>query len=220
LDGDAHVVVGPLAGDEHGHGDEEEVEPFGRRSFDDFAFNARVTALFELGLESTLQIGTSVAWAPQARSFIAGPGKDESSALDLDRLVAGLDVTFKWLDETTGEGLTLGGEGLFTRARYAFEDEKEEGRFRESAFGFYVYGEYFFDRHWSLGASFDWFQRAEDADETWWDTGAWITWRVNEFNRLRLEGRYVEDDVLRDEYWVIMAQWTVILGSHGHGVDW
>ena len=69
LDGDAHPVIGPLAGEPHAH-DDDDFEVFGERQLDNFAFNARVTAQFEVGSNGIFQIGTSVAWAPNARTII------------------------------------------------------------------------------------------------------------------------------------------------------
>lgn len=241
LDGDTHAVTGPLAGEDHDH-DEEGAEPFGERSFDDFAFHARISALFEIGQESTLQIGASGAWAPEARSFVeveapgavpfgVEPDDHEVVAVDLERAIVGVDVTYKWLDPATGEGLTIGAEGFMSYSRFLPEDDEDHdhavgigaagpGTEENTAFGFYAYTEYFFNPRWSLGVSGEWFERAQEAGETWWDVGSFLTWRVDEFNRIRLEARYFEDSVIQEEYFVVMAQWTVILGSHGHGIDW
>jgi hypothetical protein len=227
LDGDVHAVVGPLAGEHHHHHDDD-IDAFGERDLCDFAYNARVTALFEVGSQSTLQIGASVAWSPNQREFLGGGDEheeEEHSKEDLKRLIWGLDVAYKWEDFASGEAFTLGGELLLLD--HDFLGEHEEGHDHEehavgdeTAFGFYVYGLYSFDRYWSIGASFDWFERAMDDSDEWWDAGAWVTYRLNEFNRLRLEGRYVEDDLLDDGYWVLMLQWTTLLGTHGHGIDW
>lgn len=238
LDGDTHAITGPLA-DAHHHGDEGP-EPFGERSFDDFAFNTRLTALLEVGSESTLQIGVSGAWAPEIKTFVevdaaalpfAGTAEPEVRSVDLERAVAGADLTFRWLDPVLGEGLTVAAEGFLSYSRFLREDEDDHGEFlgttaavpaadARTSVGFHAWSEYSFDPYWSVGVSGEWFERAEDSSETWWDAGAFVTWHVDHFNRLRLEARYIDDSALREEYFVVMAQWTVILGSHGHGIDW
>ena len=219
LDGDGHAVFGPLAG-EHHHS-EEGGEAFGERELENFAFTGRLTALLEVGSESTLQLGASVAWAPEARRFFGE--EDEAFAVDLERLLLGFDVRFRWLDPATGQGLTLGGELLYTH-QDIFEDhhKKPDGLMDSSpetvgALGFYSYGIWDFDQHWSIGVSGGWFEHAEDDSHSSWDVGAFVTWRVDEFNRLRLEARYFDDP--GEDYWAAMLQWTVILGSHGHGLD-
>jgi len=218
LGGEAHPVFGPLAGEEHEHGEEEGAEPFGERDLENFAFTGRVTALFELSTESSFQVGSSVAWAPEEEAFFELMSGDVI-AEDLERLVFGADVTFSWSDQATGEGFVLSGEFLWSRADFA-EDEggMPETTRNVSSVGFYAYTEWMFNRHWSVGASGGWYEHAEDNDEESWDLGAFVTWRVNEFNRLRLEGRHFDDP--EEDYWGLMLQWTVILGSHGHGLGW
>ena len=143
----------------------------------------------------------------------------EADKEDLKRLIWGFDLTFKWEDFATGEAFTLGSELLLLDHDTLVEDP-DIAVGDATSLGFYVYGLYSPDEHWSVGASFDWFERALDDSEVWWDAGAWITYKLNEYNRIRLEGRYVDDDLLDDGYWVVMLQWTTLLGTHGHGIDW
>lgn len=221
LDGDAHPIFGPLAGGhDHEHEDEEGAEPFGERDIENFAFSGRVTAMFELSANATLQVGTSAAWSPEERAFfelMSGSVVVE----DLERFVLGTDVTFKWGDPATGESLVVSGEFLWSKADFAEEDDAggAPATMRNvSSIGFYGYAEWAFNRFWSVGASGGWFEHAEDSALESWDMGAFLTWRIDEFNRLRLEGRYFDDP--DEEYWGLMLQWTVILGSHGHGIPW
>jgi len=220
LDGDSHPVFGPLAGEEHHHGDEEGAEPFGERDAENFAFTGRVTALFELSDETTLQIGGSAAWSPEDRAFyelMSGSVVVE----DLERLVLGGDVTLDWADPTSGESLVFSGEFLWSRADFAEEDDAGGAPMtmrNVSSIGFYAYAEWAFNRHWSIGASGGWFEHAEESSHSSWDIGAFVTWRIDEYNRLRLEGRHFDDP--DEDYWGLMLQWTVILGSHGHGLGW
>ena len=229
LDGDAHPIVGPLAG-EHHHGDEEGAEPFGERSFDDFSFHGRITALFELSAQSTLQVGSSVAYAPGARQFREVGITDGLAkgalvrSAELERLLVGFDVTFTWLDETTGRGLNLGAEFLLSRQDVLPEEEEEGlGALVErdvTSLGFYAWGEYLFSPFWSVGVRGGWVQHAEDDAMEAFDVGAFVTWKVNEFNRLRLEALYLDDDENDDPFFAVLVQWTIILGSHGHGINW
>ena len=215
--GDTHPIVGPAAGDHH-HEDEEGPEPFGEREFESFGFNGRLTGLFELGSETTLQAGASVAYSPEARRFFFD-GMMNVGEAELEQTIVGFDLTFVWKDEETGKGLTVGGE--FLASFQDFLDEDSGALSDEDALGFYVYGEFFINSRWSVGASVNWLERAEDPSAEWFDVGGWVSWRANEFNRLRLELRYFDDELGEDEtFFVAMLQWTVIIGSHGHGVDW
>lgn len=210
LDGDTHAVFGPGAG--HGH-DEEGAEPFGDRDFENLAFTGRVTALTDIGETGTLQIGGSVAWAPEARSFF-DTGTSVIAA-DLETLVAGVDATFKTLDPETGSGFRFGAELLISD-----NESSDDGMTiaQNESSGFYAYVESIFGPTWSIGASGGVYEHAENDNEDSTDVGAFVTYRRNEFNRLRLEVRHF-DDPMEDSIGV-MLQWTTILGSHGHGVDW
>ena len=150
-----------------------------------------------------------------------GKGKEEHHdplTNDLEKLVWAIDASYTCYDPSTGEGVRIIGEFFLNHQEFAEPETGDESDM--TAFGGYVYGEYSFNRQWSLGASVNWLERAENDDKEWFDAGAFVTYRVNEFNRLRLEARYVDDQLLDEDYFVGMLQWTVILGSHGHGIPW
>ncbi|MEZ6196819.1 MAG: hypothetical protein R3F20_14015 [Planctomycetota bacterium] len=223
-DGDAHVIVGPLAG-EHHH--EEEEELFGERGIDSFAFHGRVTAQWDVGLNGVFQIGASVAWAPEVRSHLEdahdheeekGAEDAEEAQSDLQKLVVGFDLGYRSIDPTDASGFTFLAEFLINAEEFGAEEEGKTDF--ETAFGFYAYVDYAFNREWALGVSVDWFEHRLDADRDWFDVGVFGTWKLNEFNRLRLEVRYVDDGIADESYWAAMLQWTVLIGSHGHGIDW
>lgn len=214
LDGDSHASFGPAAG-EHGHGEEgEEIEPFGRRNFDNFAFHARASALVELDLESSLQVGVSGAWAPEVDTFFEPmPGTVAKS--ELQQHILGVDITYRTQDPASARGLTIAGEALYLD-RQALDDTDTETTTR--AFGYYAYAERRFNLNWAAGVSGGMYEHAEDSSEESWDVGAYGSWFINEFNRLRLEARHFDDP--DEESFGITLQWTTILGSHGHGIDW
>jgi hypothetical protein len=229
-DGDVHPVLGV---DRGGHHHEEDLAVPGKRGFDDFALTARVSALIEVGSATTLQVGSSLLWAPHQRG-VEGPGKEDGPVVDLHafdrhRRTIGLDLLLRERDPVTGTGWSLGGELLFHREEFGALDAKRlsegpglptEPSRSESSVGFYVYGEWLFDPRWSLGASFDWFERKEDSGLVWWDAGVFVTHTLDEFHRLRLELRYVDDEARDDRFVAAILQWTVVLGSHSHGIGW
>ncbi len=134
---------------------------------------------------------------------------------DLRSLILGADLTYKTLDPVDGSGLNVGAEVLLSK-----RESSDDGLAitDTDAWGFYGYVENLLDRRWSVGVSGGRFEHAEDASMRSWDAGVFATCRVDEFNRLRLEARHFDDP--GEEFHGVMLQWTVILGSHGHGVDW
>ncbi|MAG30480.1 MAG: hypothetical protein CL908_06240 [Deltaproteobacteria bacterium] len=214
LEGDGHAVFGPSSDEEHG--DDGGPEPFGERDLDNFAFTARVMASFETSEHSTLDVGTSVAYAPEVRAFFETPaGPVEFN--DLERFVFGSDVMFEWHDPATHRALTLSGEFLLSHGDFA-EDLDAPGvptlMRNVTSVGFYAYAEFALDDHWSVGASGGWYEHAEDSRLDSWDTGVFITYRITPANRLRLEFRHFDDPT--EDFWGVMLQWTVTLGAHDH----
>ncbi|HMQ23634.1 MAG TPA: hypothetical protein PKE00_14145, partial [Planctomycetota bacterium] len=197
----------------HGH-EEEGVEPFGKRRFENFGFHGRATAVFETGPTSTLQVGGSVAYAPKVVRFFEDALMTPFKAT-FETRIAGVDATYRDYDEASGTGFVTVAEALWSSRELS-----DDGIVRRDvdAFGFYAYAEAFVARQWSLGASGGRFEHAEDASERSSDYGAFATWRIDEFQRLRLEARRFEDPG-QDSFGVSL-QWTVILGTHGHGIYW
>ena len=54
----------------------------------------------------------------------------------------------------------------------------------------------------------------------WIDGGIFVPYNIDHFNRLRFEIQAVHDDLLSDSYFVAMLQWTTLIGSHAHPLDW
>ena len=222
LDGDSHPIFGPAAGGHH-HEDEEEEDAFGKRQFRDYAWTARASAIFEIGEETLLQLGLSGAYAPRERAFgahsekefafsqLLKDGKEELEAKDLRRLILGADITLSSIDSSTGSGFVFHGEALLSRLR--FEDAGTT-----TSFGFHSYFEYLFDKKWSAGLSGGFYEHAEDDSESSWDIGLFLTYRINEFHRLRLEARHFDDPDF--ESYGLMLQYTIFLGHHKHGIAW
>ncbi|MCB9833093.1 MAG: hypothetical protein H6807_11530 [Planctomycetes bacterium] len=220
-DSDAHVIGGPLAGEHHHHEDEDLLP--GERGLENFAFNARITAIFELTPDSTLQVGGSLLWAPEQRGVLEHDHEDEDEddeepiIRDLEKLTLSFDLTYRNIDPSDGSGFEALAEFLFNSQETGDPETGEVDR--HHAFGFHVVGEYHLDQWLSLGAAFDWYERALEPGESW-DVGAFVTWKWNEFNRLRLEGRWYEDTTFGEDYVLVLVQWTTTIGNHGHPLPW
>lgn len=212
LDGDAHSTFGPASG--HHHEDDDGPTHLGGNEAENLAVHGRASLLLELGTRTTVQLGISGAWAPEIRfSYDNGSGTRTRS---LRRGLLGADVSIKHLDPGTGQGTTFVAEVLLSR-KDTFDTTTETRSTVEST-GFYALLEHSLGQRWTLGASGGKFGHAETEGLDSWDAGIYSTWHVDEFNRLRLEGRRFDDP--DQSYWGFTLQWTIILGSHGHGIDW
>lgn len=225
-DSDAHVILGP-GGGHHQHEDEEEEEEGPLREAGDFAINARLSTLFDVTDSATLQLGGSLMTAPE-RVF----GVDEDDIQDVNKSVMGLDLTYVDMDESNGSGFRFQAEALM--------NDQDEGELDETdplnpvfnvtnteASGFYVMAERVMDSRNTIGFSFNQYEHAEDSAEESSDFGVFYTKKLNEFNRLRFEVRSFKDLVLEEDgveelvdFTAVSLQWTVMLGSHGHGLEW
>ncbi|MCA8971599.1 MAG: hypothetical protein KDC95_17535 [Planctomycetes bacterium] len=213
IQGDAHSMFGPAAGHHHSH-DGADVESFGKRRFENFAFHGRATAVVELGAAATVQVGASIAYQPKAVRFFEDTSM-QPFRRSFEQRVVGLDATYRNVDQATGRGVVLVGEALWSTQEFSNDGFDVS---RVGAFGGHLCGEAFLGRQWSVGATAGAFEHAEDASERSSDYGAFATWKVDEFNRLRLEARRFQDP--GPDSFGISMQWTIILGTHGHGIPW
>ncbi len=215
--GDSDSVVGPLttsAGEPA-----STVGGFGRRGAENFAYHARATTLFEVAENHTLQFGLSAMWAPEVAIFMPDPiDPTIPHRTESDHLVLGFDFAWQWHDASRDDWFDFGTEVLFNDEKVS--DPVTGQSFRENAVGLYAYGEYGIDRHWSAGAFFDWLERRFDSGEHWTGGGVFVTWKIDEFNRLRLQTQLVNDTLLSDRYFALMLQWTTLIGSHAHPLAW
>jgi hypothetical protein len=220
-EGDTVAILGPSAG--HEHEDDAGGEPFGRRGFENLAYHARVTSVLDLGAESSLQIGLSALYAPEQVSFtddgLGGVLRDETA-----KRTYGLDVTYRWRDPSRDDGFTMGLEILHNRQKFLAIDDTVSPIATSvspsvTAWGGYAYAEYEFNRRWSAGGFLDLVDRIEADGFNWISGGAFVTWRINHFHRLRLQVQAIDDELSDDRYFAAMLQWTVIIGSHAHPLD-
>lgn len=213
LDGDSHAVFGPAAG--HAH-EADEVEPFGKRDFNNMAANARLAWRCRLASGGSIQVGASTAYAPKARRFfapatIAAP----ATTVELRNLIVGADVAVDSRNSEHDRGFRAIAELL-----YSARENSDDGVSITDvgAVGGYLSFESFLDGHWSVGASGGHYQHAEDDAESSWDAGLFVTHGWSEAHRIRLEGRYFDDPT--EDYYGVVLQWVVTLGAHHHASAW
>jgi len=88
--------------------------------------------------------------------------------------------------------------------------------------------EHAFTPWWAAGATASWFQHADaPGGEAFLAGGAagafravFLTWNLSEFNRLRLQLGQGNPGPGLDAAWSVALQWSILLGSHAHSLDW
>jgi hypothetical protein len=226
LDGDSHAIHGPSAGEHaHGHDEEEGAEPFGRRGTENFVWTARLAASIDLGADDTLRLGASGIGAPSERAFFYAdpPTNTVAATAASDRFVWGVDVFWERKNPSKeGGDFLIGGEWIWAR-REIVDEASAPPTFtgvHARGDGGYFMARYGIDARWSLAARVDTFSPIDDASLSTDAVSLAVTWTVNEFNRLRLEGGLIDDELADASYGYLMLRWTLILGSHGHGLAW
>lgn len=229
-DTDAHVILGP-GGGHHGHAEEEDEEEGPLREFEDFAINARLTTLVDVAETTTLQLGGSYLMSPE-RLF----GVDDSDIQNVDQSVMGLDLTLITENESVGSGYRFQAEALVNDRDYGeLDDAGTPGDpvddvfqvSNQEATGYYLLAERKFNPKHSIGLSYNQYEHAEDSAEESSDFGIYFTKHLNEYNRLRFEIRSFKDLAFEEDgieelvdFTAFSIQWSVMLGSHGHGLEW
>ncbi len=196
-------------------------------------FLGKVTTYYDLTDDHNVELGLSVAHAPQSRA-VAGTGVVEGDAIE--RSIYDLDFHYRWYPLGRGlrQSLSIHGEILYDTGqgrRDVFGNTVRQG-----AWGGYVYAEYRLSKQWRPGFRFDYHQEpTEPALVANPLTGAfgstvnlngnrtdvrtyspYITWYLSEFNRLLLQYNRTERGNASDSHAVLLS-WNVVLGSHVHG---
>ncbi len=189
----------------------------------DLAYGARWTNLWDLSMESTLEIGGSWLHGPMAADYVM-LHEDETVSGDLD--VWGADVTYKWTSSSASRGpaLHLTGEVILPRPDQGAQDPM----------GWYAIAQYRFARDWWLGAGVGAVDRdlpheeheeEEAAEEEHHDHGLFIweeameykvnlNWVPSEYSAVRLEAARFDDRAGDADDWLFSLQVNVTIGSH------
>jgi hypothetical protein len=193
----------------------------------DLAYGARWSNLFDLSVESTLELGGSWLHGPLGPGYLLTEEHAEDVLMgDLD--VWGADVTFKWVSAgaSRGPALTLTGEVILPRPEQGAQDP----------LGWYAHAQYRFARNWWLGLGagamdrdlpeHDHEEEHAEEGEHHHDHGAlwmWeevreykanLTWTPSEFSALRLEAARYDDQQGDADEWLFSLQVNFTIGSH------
>jgi len=185
----------------------------------DLVYGARWTNLFDLSLESTVEVGGSWLEGPLSADYLL---LDPDVTLAGDLAVWGADLTYKWISASASKGpaLTMTGEVIVPRPDQGAQDP----------IGWYALAQYRFARNWWLGLGAGVLDRdlPEPAEEE--ESGpehgglfAWeevreykanLTWVPSEFSAVRLEGARFDDQIGDNDDWLVSLQVNVTIGSH------
>jgi len=169
----------------------------------DLSYVGRLRGYHDLTDDTNVDLGVSYTRGHNASGVV-----DE---IDLGRFTTtlwGVDATLRWrpLQQATYRSF-LGRSELFWSGR-------EQPGGRQSAFGFYVSGDYQLARRWFVGARYDRSDRADD--DTMRDSGqsALLTFRPSEFSLIRGQYRrttYAEGETANE----LLFQFQFSIGTHG-----
>ena len=193
------------------------------KKIDELSFTARLTGMTDVGERGQFQAGVSTRWLP---SFDAefDDGSFSAKERDLHNIVYGLDLTYGVTDETATETVTVGGEYLLVEGDLSTEVDDPSAPTAivvndGTAQGFYVYGDYAWNRRQSAGLQYAWAEELADPDEGQTEIDAYFTQHFSELRRLRFGVTYDLFDN-GDEDWRLYVQFTNFFGNHSHGWNW
>lgn len=202
----------------HHHHHEDESGDLSKRHLDNFSYGGRVTSYMDLDEKDSLQLGASAWLAPEITNHEA------AGNFDTRRTVGALDATFKWQDPSSQRAFYLGAEALLSHGQLLHGEGAGMTEDTETSTGAYLWGEYLWNPYWSTGVILDRYQLKQNNDVAQQDYSAFVTWRISHFNWLRFQYRY--NDLDRGEgsygrdYHEFIFQWSIVIGSHAHGLDW
>lgn len=180
------------------------------RAWSRFTYLGRLHTYLDLTDNQSVELGSSLAFTPSIRI--------RSDAQGGNRTLSGIDLTYRYqpLGSTLYEGFTLGAEFFGNSERV----ERSSGFRRMFAPGGYAYGEAKLNRQWAAGFLYDNAPGLSSPGKKTIGYSPFVTWTLSEFNRLRLQYSYLDDNVREEKAergHQFFLQWTTVLGSHTHG---
>ncbi len=176
---------------------------FNADATDDLLYLAQLKGFFEMGESNSLELGLS---GLTGRNDEAGDYRTD---------IFGAHFSFKRKSPRQGlyKALALSGELLLSR-REMFDERDHAGSARVNSYGFFLAGKYQFSRRWEAGVRFDYSQFPADDWQHENAVSGILTFRPSEFQRLRLQYRYLDRNFF-DKESGLFFQWIFIIGAHG-----
>jgi len=180
------------------------------RAWSRFTYLSRLSSYFDLTDDHSVELGSSLAYTPSVRI--------QSDPISGNRMMSGVDLTYRYqpLGSTLHQGLTIGAE-FFGNSEI---EERPSGYRRMFAPGGYVYADMKLSREWSAGFLYDNAPSLSSPGKKTQSYSPFLTWNLSEFNRLRFQYTYGNDNVNEsksDSGSQFFLQWTTTLGAHAHG---
>jgi hypothetical protein len=184
------------------------------RSWSQFTYLGRLNTYFDLTDNQSVELGTSMAYTPSLR--LAGQPNGGYRTLN------GVDVTYRYqpLDSVVFQGLTWGSE-LYTNSERAENNSGGSFAKRAWSYGGYSYVETKLNKNWSTGFQVDYAPMVATPAQRTMSYSPFITWNLSEFNRLRLQYSYLNNNFRgadkAENGNQFFLQWTTVIGAHTHG---
>jgi len=183
------------------------------RSWSRMTYLGRLNTYFDLTDNQSIELGTSLAATPSVRLA--------SDANGGNRLLNGVDLTYRYqpLGSAVYQGLTWGSEFYTNSERTPFNGGSSAKRGR--TFGGYSYVEAKLNKNWSTGLQVDYAPLIDNPGSRTMSYSPFLTWNLSEFNRLRLEYYYLNNNFRgadkAENGNQVFLQWTTVIGAHTHG---
>lgn len=192
----------------------ERSDNFKLRAGSGFTYLGRLNTYFDLTDNSSIELGSSMAYTPKLRL----PGDANGGS----RIMNGVDLTFRYqpLGSVVYQGFTWGSEFYANSERVPFAVDDTSFAKRRSSFGGYSYGEMKLNKNWSTGFLVDYAPLVESPGKRTISYSPFLTWNLSEFNRLRLQYYYLSNNFRADKAEAgnqVFLQWTTVIGAHTHG---
>ena len=181
------------------------------RSWSRFTYLGRLNTYFDLSDNHSIELGTSMAYTPSIR--LAG------NADGGDRILNGIDLTYRFqpLASTVYQGLTIGSEFFHNSQVFASDSSAK----RQQAYGGYSYAELKLNKNWLTEFQVDHAPIVDTPAQRTMSYSPFITWNLSEFNRLRLQYSYLNNNFRgadkEENGNQVFLQWTTLIGAHTHG---
>jgi hypothetical protein len=201
------------------------------KSWNDLVYLGRAVTGFDVGSDSSMQLGASVLFGPNATGD------------DGETLVYGADVVWKWRPPDAEGGwpfVLLEAEVLARRFRAAEQIDENDPLDPNDDFlvpgdtlqdwGCYVQGLWGFQRNWAAGLRAEWGSGSGDNydaenDQLIGPSGdpyradrlrisPLLAWHPSEYSRIRLQYNYDDADWLPDDAHSVWLTFEVLIGKH------
>ncbi len=199
------------------------VEVANRKDAGDLNFTARLTGFTDVGANGVFQAGVSGRFIPDATAELNG-----SVTTGLDSSVYGLDLTYGWTSDDTRRALTVGGEFLVNTGDTTAllddagtpdgDDDTIIGFDDDAQNGWYAFADWAWNQKHSVGLQYSTAELGSDIDAS--ELEVYYSRLFSEFHRLRLVGSNFDSDAEDSDSLRFAIQYTVVVGAHGHGINW